>query len=164
VAAEKRVPIEARDQLSDEKILGGLEVEAFLRLGREHLFLLFTQKRMLLAHHAKTGAGSIVLSSMLGKMAGGFRRGSAKAEALRKIAEMDPTRILELHPENFAVDYSRVVTMRVEHESAGGRSKITLVTSEGKYELYASPVAVEGIREDVLSLLQGKAEYREQKM
>ena len=164
MGAEKRVPIETRDQSSTERVLGGLEVEVLLKLGREHLFLLFTQNRMLLAHHVKTGAGSVVLSSMLGKMAGGLRRGSAKAEALRKIAEMDPTRILELHAENFAVDYSKVVSMRVEHESRAGRSKITLVTSEGKYELYASPVAVEGIREDVLSLLQGKAEYREQKM
>jgi hypothetical protein len=75
------------------------------------------------------------------------------------MAEMDPTRILELHAENFAVDYSRVVSLRVEHEPRGGRSKITLVTSDGKYELYASPVAVEGVREDVFSLLVGKVEY-----
>jgi hypothetical protein len=75
------------------------------------------------------------------------------------MAEMDPTRILELHAENFAVPYSRVVSLRVEHEPRGGRSKITLVTSDGKYELYASPVALEGVREDVLALLQGKVEY-----
>jgi hypothetical protein len=50
--------------------------------------------------------------------------------------------------------------MRVESGEKMGRAKITLLTRDQKIELYASPVAVEGVREDVKSLLKEKAEYR----
>ena len=146
--------------LGPESVVGGLEVEAILRLGREHLFLLFTQKRMLFTHQTKTGAGKVVFSSLLGRMAGGLNRGASKKGTLQRIAAMEPAQILRLNPENFAVEYPRVVSILVESKIQSGRAKITLVTADQKYELYASPVAIEGVREDLQTILGPKAEYK----
>ena len=144
---------------ADEKVLGGLEVEALLGFGREHLFLLFTQNRFILAHQAKTGRSALPLYTMLGKMSEGLQRTPKKAGLLQKMADMKPEGILSLHPENFSIEYPRVVTLRVE-PAGDGRSKITLVTIDQKIELYASLVASDGVREQVKSLLDTRVEYR----
>jgi len=142
-----------------EKVLGGLEVEAFLRFGSEHLFLLFTQSRIILAHQAKIGRSAVPLYGLLGKMSEGLKRSPGKG-ALQRFADMDPSGILSLNPENFSIEYPHVVSMRVEPAESRGRTKITLVTRDQKIELYASPTAARGVREDVQSLLRGKIEYK----
>ena len=156
----ERIESSVANQASDgEKVLSGLEVEAFLKVGSEHLFLLFTQTRVILAHHSKTGRGSVPLYSIFGKMSEGFKRASDKRKMLEKMAEMTPTQILSLRADNFSIEYPRVVSMTVEPED-WPRSKITIVTGDQKLELYGSQVAAEGVRESVQSLLRGKAEYK----
>jgi len=65
---------------------------------------------------------------------------------------------LKLHRDNFSVEYPRVVSVQVE--PTGRRTRITLITSDKKYELYASAIAVEGVREDLKSFLGNRVEYR----
>jgi len=142
-----------------EKVVGGLEVEAILRLGSEHLFLLFTQSRVILAHHAKMGRASVPLYGLLGKMSEGMRRTPEKRGLLEKMALMDPAGILRLHPDNFSIEYPRLVSLTVEPGSVS-KSRITLVTTDQKIELYASRVALEGVRDSIQSLLGGKADYK----
>lgn len=142
-----------------EKVLGGLEVEAPLRLGSEHLFLLFTQTRAIMAHQAKMGQGSVPLYGLLGKMSEGIRRSPGKKGMLEKMSTMDPAGILGLHPDNFSIEYPRFVSLTVE-PGARGRSKVTIVTLDEKFELYASPVAAEGVRDSVQTLLREKAHYK----
>ncbi len=142
-----------------EKVLGGLEVEATLSMGSEHLFLLFTQTRLLLAHLVKVGRVSATFSLLLGKMSEGLKRVPRKGETLQKMAEFDPEEILGLDPDNFAVKYDQVVSLTTEPVDPR-RSKITLLTTDQKIELYASPVAVEGLRGAIVSLLGGKARYK----
>src|SRR2546426_10200412 len=153
----QEVPV-TNNRNDGEKVLGGLEVEAFLRLGSEHLFLLFTQSRIILAHQAKIGRSAVLLYGLLGKMSEGLKRSLGKG-ALKKFADMDPSGIVSLNPENFSIEYPRVVTLRVE-PAGDGRSKITLVTIDQKIELYASLVASDGVREQVKSLLDTRVEYR----
>ena len=141
-----------------EKVLSGLEVEALLKLGSEHLFLLFTQSRLILAHRAKLGRGSVPLYSLFGKMAEGFKKTREKDGSLQRMAAMEPDSILKLHRDNFSVEYPRVVSVQVE--PTGRRTRITLITSDKKYELYASAIAVEGVREDLKSFLGNRVEYR----
>ena len=141
-----------------ERVLGGLEVESPLRFGSERLFLLFTQSRLILAHHAKLGRVSVPMYSLFGKMAEGLRKPGRKTGSLEKMALMEPDGILGLHRDNFSVEYPQVVSVKVE--PAGGKSRITLVTMDQKYELYASPVAVDGVEHDLRSLLGRRVEYR----
>ena len=96
---------------------------------------------------------------MLGKMSEGLGSKRVKGGSLQKLVDTDPDAILSLHPENFAVEYPRIVSLKVEPEG-WRRTKITLLTSDQKIELRASPVAIEGIRDFVQSVLSGKVEYR----
>ena len=146
------------EEQKTEKVLTGLEVEAMLTLGSEHLFLLFTQSRLILAHRAKLGRGSVPMYSLLGKMAEGFKRTHEKDGSLQKMAGIEPDGILKLHRDNFSVEYPHVVSVRIE--PTGRRTRITLITPDKKYELYASAVAVEGVRDDLETFLGGRVEYR----
>jgi hypothetical protein len=154
------LPAAASASGDEEKVLSGLEVEALLRVGREHLLLLFTQNRLILAHQGKTGRSAVPLYGLLGKMSEGLRRMPAKKGLLRSVADMKPSRILSLHAENFSLDYSKVVSMMVQPDVANNNMRITLVTPDQKYELYASQVAVEGVREFVQSVLSDRVEFR----
>jgi len=154
--AESATP---KTAVEGEKVVGGLEVEALLRLGSEHLFLLFTQSRVILAHHAKIGRASVPLYGLLGKMSEGMRRTPEKRGLLEKMALMDPAGILRLHSDNFSIEYPRVVSLTVERGRVA-KSRITIVTTDQKIELYASPVALEGVRDSIQSLLGGKADYK----
>ena len=144
---------------NQEKVLSGLEVEAVLRLGSEHLFLLFTQTRLILAHQEKIGRSAVPIYGMLGKMSEGLGRSRVKTGSLQKMADTDPEAILLLRPENFAVEYPRIVSMRIESDQ-GSKAKIILVTADQKIELRASTHAAEGVREFVQSVLAGRVEYR----
>ena len=93
---------------------------------------------------------------MLGKMSEGLGSKRVKGGSLQKLVDTDPD---AMDPENFAVEYPRIVSLKVESEG-GRRTKITLLTSDQKIELRASPVAIEGIRDFVQSVLSGKVEYR----
>lgn len=141
---------------SDEKVLGGLEVETQLRFGSEHLFLLFTQRRMLFAHLAKMGKSSAVLSNLLGKFSRGLSISPGKGNRLSGLASIRPETILARDRDNFGVDYNNVVGLTIE-PSGPDRSRIVLVTRDMKIELAASLVAVEGLRELISSLLGEKA-------
>jgi len=142
-----------------EKVLGGLEVAATLQLGKEHLFLLFTQKRLILAHQAKIGRGSMALSGLLGGLAGGLGKGGEKTTVLKSLGNLPPESILTLHKDNFAVDYDHVVSLAVER---GGydRAAIVLVTTHMKVEMSASLAAVQGVREMMVARLDGKLSLR----
>jgi len=154
---ERAVPVESSPD-DRERVLGGLEVEALLRVGSERLFLVFTRSRLILAHQAKLGRGSVPMVGLFGKMADGFKRNADRTASLQKLGEMEPEGILRLDRDNFAIDFHRVVSLIVE--PVEGRSKVTLVTPDDKFELYASRTAAEGVREELGVLLAGKVEYR----
>ncbi len=145
--------------MSAEKVLGGFEVETRLSLGSEHLFLLLTQTRLIMAHFVKVGKRSMSLSNLLGGMARGVGRAPKKPEALEKMAALAPESILALDKDNFAVGYDQVVTMTVE-PGEFDRADITLVTSNMKVVMSASLTAVNGVREMMESCLNGKVTFR----
>src|SRR3989449_11138141 len=92
---------------NQEKVLSGLEVEAVLRLGSEHLFLLFTPTRLILAHQEKIGRSAVSMYGMLGKMSEGLGRSRVKTGLLQKMADTDPEAVLLFCPGNFSVEYTR---------------------------------------------------------
>ncbi len=145
--------------MSAERVLGGVEVETRLQLGKEHLFLLFTQKRLILAYKAKIGRGSTALFGLLGGLAGILGKARGKGSLLGRLAGLPPESILALHKDNFGVGYDQVVSLAVE---PGGydRVEIILVTSDMKVEMSASRSAVQRLREILELELGGKVSFR----
>ena len=145
--------------MSEEKLLGGFEVETRLSFGVEHLFLLFTQTRLMLVHVSKLGRGSVGLTSFLGHFSTGFKKGANKNRLLEKMANMTPEHIMSLDRDNFSVDYAKVVSLTVTpdiHE----RAELILLSSDMKVVMWASSRAVQGLRETIESMLGSKSSFR----
>jgi hypothetical protein len=143
----------------EEKVLGGFEVETTLSFGVEHLFLLFTQTRLILAHVSKLGRGSVGLTSFLGHFSTGFGKGARKDRLLEKMGNMTPDHILSLNRDNFGVEYGRVVSLTAGRDISG-RAELTLLSSDMKVVMHASSQAVQGLRETIESTLGSKASFQ----
>ncbi len=141
--------------MPEETILGGFEVETRIGLGSEHLILLFTEKRLILAHVGKVGRAGVVLSNLLGRMSQGLGMAPDKTKLMGKMSVLSPSSVLEMDKDNFAIDYDKVVSITVERRGFD-LARIVLVTVDMKVELSASLTAVEGLGDTMKALLPGK--------
>jgi hypothetical protein len=141
-----------------EMVLGGFEVDTELRIGSEHLLLLFTSTRLILVHGAKLGRESMALSNILGRMAKGFRSPSKKRNLLEKAASLSPQSILALDRDNFAVGYDQVVSLTVKPEGFD-QASLTLVTRDMKVRMSASLTVVQALRETITKRLERKVSF-----
>ena len=130
-----------------------------LNLGSEHLFLLFTDSRLIMVHGAKIGRSRILFSNILGRLSAGVEKGTAKGDQLARLAGLDPELILESNKNNFAITYDKIVSLTVKPESHRGAG-LTLLTNDMKAELLASLTAVQGTREVIESVLGSKAIFK----
>ena len=145
---------------SAETVLGGFEVETRLSIGAEHLLMLMTQTRLIMAHSSKIGRESMSLSNLFGGLARGIGKVPKTSQVLEKMASLTPESILALDKDNFAVGYDHVVSMIVE-PGEPGRADITLGTTDMKAVMSASITAVGGVKEILESYLNAKVSFRQ---
>ncbi len=126
-----------------------------MELGTEHLILLFTQSRLILAHVSRVGRVGAVLSTILGRMSQGLGFAPDRRKLLEKMSGLSPNSIMEMDRDNFAVGFDQVVSMTIEREGFD-RASIVLVTTDMKTVMSSSLIAVQGLRETIASLLPGK--------
>jgi len=118
-----------------EVIVGEIPVTARLHIGSEHLRLFVTNKRLLLAHLGKRGAGGIAGSTLLGNLSRGFEdllkmgRDSRNSKTLEK---MTPETILAAHKENFALRFEEIVS--VDLSENWPVAVMTVLTGDDKFE------------------------------
>jgi hypothetical protein len=134
----------------DEKIVGEIQVVARLAMGSERLRLFFTDRRMILAHVGKRGAGAVSVTNFFGWLSGGvedlFKRGK-ESVSQRGVQTLTPAEILALDRDNFDVKYTGVVSGEVVHEEFS--TVIRLLTTDEKLEFRT------GKRfEDVVSMIK----------
>jgi hypothetical protein len=140
---------EAREVM-DEKIVGDIQVVARLAMGSERLRLFFTDRRMILAHVGKRGAGAVSVTSFFGWLSGGvedlFKRGRESVNQ-RGVQSRAPAQILALDKDNFDVNYTEVVSGEVVQEEFS--TVIRFLTTNDKLEFRT------GKRfEDVVSMIK----------
>ncbi len=111
----------------DEKVFGEIPVTVKLPMGFERLTLYFTDRRILVGHLSKVGAGSVTptflfgsIGSTLGSLFG--RRKKVRAEA--KSQYPSPGRVLGSHPDNFSILFDEVISVDLAHESKGNSISI----------------------------------------
>jgi hypothetical protein len=118
-----------------EELLSELSVTTRLKLGSEHLRLLFTSNRIVVDHVGKRGAGAVAGSGILGKLSGAFEdlfRSGNESARRRGIVKMSPGQVLRAHRDNFAILYSEVVSVIVEQTI--GLNSLTILTGDEKFE------------------------------
>ena len=140
---------EAREGI-DEKIVGEIQVVARLTMGSERLRLFFTDRRIILAHVGKRGAGAVSVTNFFGWLSGGvedlFKRGR-ESVSQRGVQSRTPAQILALDRDNFDVKYTDVVSGEVVQEEFS--TVIRLLSTDDKLEFRT------GKRfEDVVSMLK----------
>lgn len=125
---------EAREGM-DEKIVGEIQVVARLAMGSERLRLFFTDRRIVLAHVGKRGAGAVSVTNFFGWLSGGvedlFKRGRESVRQ-RGVQSLTPAEILALDRDNFDVKYMEVVSGEVIQEEFS--TVIRLLTTDNKLE------------------------------
>ena len=96
-----------------ERVVGDLPVVSNLSMGYERLTLFFTDRRIIVGHGGKVGAGSVpgtFLFGSLGAALGGLF-GREKHKTKRDSHYPSPGSILTSHKDNFSISYSEVVNV-----------------------------------------------------
>ncbi len=124
-------------------VVGVIPVNARLRMGFEQLQLVVTDRRIVVVHKAKKGAGGLASAFILGRHSGAFEDPDKLKADLgdKRFRPVDVEKILASNKNNFDLSYSEIIS--VEVDDGPDSTSITLVTGEDKFQFYASLEAKE---------------------
>jgi hypothetical protein len=118
----------------DEKVLGEIAVTARLPMGFERLRLYFTDRRIIVGHLSKIGAGSIAPTFMLGSLGsalgGLFGRKGSRQKTRSELPS--PGRILASHSDNFSILFDEIVSVDLTRESF--KNTIAILSKNDKFD------------------------------
>jgi hypothetical protein len=128
---------------SSETVAGVIPVNARLGIGFEQLQLIITDKRIVVVHKAKKGAGGLVSTLILGGHSGAFDDPDKPKADLgdKRFQRVDVGKVLASNKNNFGLSYSEIVS--VEVDDGPDSTNITLVTGDDKFQFYTSLEAEE---------------------
>lgn len=131
-----------------ESIAGVIPVNARLGMGFEELQLVVTDRRIIVVHKAKKGAGGLVSTLILGGHTRAFDDPDKPKADLgdKRFQHVDLEKILASNKNNFGLSYSEIISAEVD--DGPNSTGVTLVTRDDKFQFYASLGA-----KDVNSLL-----------
>jgi hypothetical protein len=126
-----------------EPVTGMIPVNARLGIGFEQLQLVVTDRRIIVVHKAKKGAGGLVSALILGRHSGAFEDPDKIKPDLghKRFQRVDVEKVLASNKNNFDLSYSEIIS--VELEDGRDSTSMTLVTGEDKFQFYASLEAKE---------------------
>jgi hypothetical protein len=118
----------------DEQVLGEIAVTARLPMGFERLRLYFTDRRIIVGHLGKVGAGSVAPTFFLGSIGsalGGLfgRKGSCPKT---KSGYPSPGRILASYSDNFSILFDEIVSVDLTRESY--KNNIAILSRNDKFD------------------------------
>jgi hypothetical protein len=116
-------------------IHGDLRVVARLAMGLEYLRLFFTDRRIIVAHIGKRGAGSQATLSFFGRLSAVIEellKGGRESVGKGKLGESAPEEILASDRDNFFVSYSDIVELTLDQTSV--RPRLIILTRDDKFQ------------------------------
>ena len=118
---------------------------ARLPMGFERLRLYFTDRRIIVGHLGKMGAGSVAPTFMFGSIGsalGGLfgRKGASKN---KRSGNPSPGKILASHPDNFSIIFDEIISVQLTHES--DKNSIAILSKNDKFD-FASRSRFELVR------------------
>jgi Flp pilus assembly secretin CpaC len=124
---------------NSELVRGVIPANARLGMGFEQLQLVITDRRIIVAHKAKKGAGGLASMLILGSHSGVFidpdkPKGSVGESG--KFGAVNLQKILASNRDNFEVGYEDVVTVEIDETRES--TIITLVTSGDKFQFFTA--------------------------
>jgi hypothetical protein len=130
---------------SDEKVLGEIIVTVKLPMGFERVRLYFTDRRIILGHLGKIGAGSIAPTFMFGSIGSALGGLFGRKGAGRKTrsGHPSPEKILASRPDNFSILFDEIISVHLTRESY--KISIAILSKNDKFE-FTSPSRFELVR------------------
>ena len=129
-----------------EEVVGDLPVAAVLPMGFERLTLFFTDRRIIVSHRAKVGAGSVPATFMFGSLGAALSGlfGKGKSKPVKSKSEYpSPRKILASDKDNFSILFEEVVD--VELSKTETTNRIVIHSKDDKYD-FTCPSRFDQIR------------------
>ena len=120
---------------SSEVVLEELRVSTKLRQGSERLRLLFTDRRLVVDHVGKRGAGAVPGTNILGKLSTLFEdlfKSRKESVSRRQVENMEPSQVLRANRDNFAIQYDEIVSAAIEQTP--DLNSLEILTRDDKFE------------------------------
>jgi hypothetical protein len=120
-----------------EEVIGDLPVSAVLPMGFERLTLYFTDRRIIVSHRGKVGAGSVPTTAFMfgplgSAVSGLFGRGKNRPEQAKSGSRYpSPGKILASVKDNFSILFEEVVS--VELTKTETTNRIVINAKDDKY-------------------------------
>lgn len=137
----------------DELVLDEIVVSARLSIGLQRLRLIFTSKRLIVAHVGKRGGGALALTSFIGFLANGLEdlvKSGRESAKKKKLKQATPQEILESDKDNFEISYREIISVKVTLRDV--QTLILLLTGKDKLEFHtgASAERIKSVLDKVL--------------
>ncbi len=135
-----------------EEVAGVIAAVAKLALGSERLNLYVTNRRIIVAHIGKRGAGAVAGMTFFGRLGGALEdllKSGKESRGKRRLELSSPSDILAADKDNFAIAYEDIV--QVDVDEAPRLVGLTILSKDEKLEF----VTRLGF-ETVLGLLSGR--------
>jgi hypothetical protein len=118
-----------------EVVYGDFRVAARLKMGLEYLRVFVTDRRIIVAHIGKRGAGSQAAASIFGRLSAAiedfFQSGKESVSKRGLQEEPTPERILAQDKDNFFVNYTDIVEVTFDRRFEN--PKLTVLTKDDKF-------------------------------
>lgn len=121
--------------MESEKIVGMIPVLTRLAFGSERLNLYVTERRIIIAHIGKRGAGAVAGTTLLGRLSSAFEdllKTGKESRGKRKLESSHPSDILRADKDNFAISYEDIVQVDVNQDPR--LVVITIISKDLKLE------------------------------
>ena len=121
---------------SSERVVGEIAVTAKLPMGYEKLKLYFTDRRIIVGHLNKVGAGSVAPTFMFGSLGaalGGLFGRNKRVSGTSKSDSPSPGRILASHHDNFSISFDEIIN--VDLSRGPYKHSILLLSKSDKLDL-----------------------------
>ena len=127
-----------------EAVTGVIPANARLGIGFEQVYLVITDKRIIVMHGAKKGRDGLASAIVLGSHSGSFvdpDKPKAPLAGKKPFEGLDPEKILASNRDNFDVSFSELISVQIEdgRESTG----IAMVTGDDKFQFFTRELARE---------------------
>jgi hypothetical protein len=139
---------EPPDHSASEEVLGELYATTKLAHGYERLRVVFTARRIVIAHLGKRGISATATVPFFGGAGPGVEDLFLSGRERAKRRSKSPKEILEMDRDNFAISYDEIVSL----DYRLGR-RLTLVTSGDKFDLFVSNPMPSDLIDDLQRIL-----------
>jgi hypothetical protein len=119
-----------------------IPANARLAIGFEQVYLVITDKRIIVMHGGKKGSSGLASAIILGSHSGSFvdpDRPKAALAGKKPFEGVDPEKVLASNRDNFDLSFSELISVQIEDGRES--TSIAMVTGDDKFQFFTRELA-----------------------